>query len=190
MRPFACGSPEHPHSVFQSTHPRGVRQGIISSGYMEELVSIHAPAWGATLGPAGKKQLGRFQSTHPRGVRPSVDRARRLDMHWFQSTHPRGVRRRDGRQIGGKSGFQSTHPRGVRRDHPAAGAGRWRFNPRTRVGCDVTTLWRLRAAALVSIHAPAWGATPRLTPSAAYWTVSIHAPAWGATRPRDAFLPN
>ena len=56
--------------------------------------------------------------------------------------------------------FQSTHPRGVRR-HPSSQGrrGLGRFNPRTRVGCDVhhdVAFWR---GVEVSIHAPAWGAT-------------------------------
>ena len=33
----------------------------------------------------------------------------------------------------------------------------------------------------VSIHAPAWGATPWYRGGAGSWMVSIHAPAWGAT---------
>ena len=33
----------------------------------------------------------------------------------------------------------------------------------------------------VSIHAPAWGATPSKTAKLVKTVVSIHAPAWGAT---------
>ena len=35
-------------SKFQSTHPRGVRRGIVQQSYGDASVSIHAPAWGAT----------------------------------------------------------------------------------------------------------------------------------------------
>ena len=35
---------------------------------------------------------------------------------------------------------------------------------------------------IVSIHAPAWGATPASRCQASISAVSIHAPAWGATR--------
>ena len=35
---------------------------------------------------------------------------------------------------------------------------------------------------VVSIHAPAWGATHFFVPNRLIWDVSIHAPAWGATR--------
>ena len=34
---------------------------------------------------------------------------------------------------------------------------------------------------MVSIHAPAWGATHALATTAMNFEVSIHAPAWGAT---------
>ena len=50
------------------------------------------------------------------------------------------------------------------------------FNPRARMGRDFAGL---EAAARVSIHAPAWGATRRLDQR--FDKVSIHAPAWGAT---------
>ena len=76
----------------------------------------------------------------------------------FQSTHPRGVRLYHRAAREHYVEFQSTHPRGVR-----LGAGR-RF-------CDEA----------VSIHAPAWGATPLHVPAGRQKAVSIHAPAWGAT---------
>ena len=77
----------------------------------------------------------------------------------FQSTHPRGVRRVF--PVCGRAArwFQSTHPRGVR---PARHA-------------------YITDGSQVSIHAPAWGATPAIPPTAAPTPVSIHAPAWGAT---------
>ena len=78
------------------------------------------------------------------------------------------------------------------------------FNPRARVGRDLSSLstrlweslfqstrprgarhhfwWTVRAwGEFVSIHAPAWGATRKLTPHIPPYYVSIHAPAWGAT---------
>ena len=54
---------------FQSTRPRGARplcacvfQSIIH-------VSIHAPAWGATIKANGGTITQKFQSTRPRGAR-------------------------------------------------------------------------------------------------------------------------
>ena len=57
-------------SMFQSTHPRGVRRSFFS---VVELLDL----W--------------FQSTHPRGVRQCVFYKNAVDK-MFQSTHPRGVR--------------------------------------------------------------------------------------------------
>ena len=124
----------------------------------------------------------------------------------FQFTHPRGVRRNACWTLpAGKIWFQSTHPRGVRlqrHHHPTK--GNTGFNPRTRVGCDVRSLAirnierqfqsthprgvrhesSIGIAAeqlLVSIHAPAWGATQPRCVGMTEGVVSIHAPAWGAT---------
>ena len=77
------------------------------------------------------------------------------------------------------------------------------FNPRTRVGCDCkrrgiaptprefqsTHPGGVRQAPgcadclldQISIHAPGWGATPRMRQSKIYHCISIHAPGWGAT---------
>ena len=55
-----------------------------------------------------------------------------------------------------------------------------RFNPRTRVGCDVIIHVDFDNVQ-VSIHAPVWGATLRLGYCLAIKVVSIHAPVWGAT---------
>ncbi len=97
--------------------------------------------------------------------------------------------------------FQSTRPHGAR---PAVG-DRWRgprcFNPRARMGRDNRRAY-FGSECIVSIHAPAWGATggsaglpdparfnPRARmgrdnnryPDIRLGIVSIHAPAWGAT---------
>ena len=102
--------------MFQSTHPRGVRPDLAGVLFPKAVVSIHAPAWGAT--PAQNS-----------------------------------------------SASYSTG-----------------FNPRTRVGCDHSTINALSHVFKVSIHAPAWGATPKHRASGTVkLRVSIHAPAWGAT---------
>ena len=90
--------------MFQSTHPRGVRRPsfprlrplvqcfnprtrvgcdnqLREAFALQRFVSIHAPAWGATIDafiPSGPPVM--FQSTHPRGVRRRcAGRGRRLD---------------------------------------------------------------------------------------------------------------
>ena len=55
------------------------------------------------------------------------------------------------------------------------------FNPRTRTGCDRADA-RLRHKEIVSIHAPARGATTERCCHHCHCGVSIHAPARGATR--------
>ena len=169
---------------FQSTHPRGVRQAKIDQGTNLELVSIHAPAWGATSKRVCPKRHT-LVSIHAPAWGATTDGSTVTEKRClFQSTHPRGVRRKSLP----KSCtlvmclFQSTHPRGVRL--------------LVAVVVPVTTF--------VSIHAPAWGATCAV-PSFTYHSggfqsthprgvrhelrqacemaglVSIHAPAWGAT---------
>jgi len=54
------------------------------------------------------------------------------------------------------------------------------FNPRARVGRDEARE-KLELDGVVSIHAPAWGATALINAMEFISQVSIHAPAWGAT---------
>ena len=123
------------------------------------IVSIHAPAWGATVFPQfmGYGAL-QFQSTHPRGVRLTV-RELVVKLVLFQSTHPRGVRR-----------FR-----------------RWRWGHGHHVSIHAPAWGATQRAAVchlsnVSIHAPAWGATYGIPVFyGEEGLVSIHAPAWGAT---------
>ena len=101
------------------------------------VVSIHAPAWGATSSSHLGLYLGSaFQSTHPHGVR--LTGLRWVDIrNLFQSTHPHGVRHKP--NVAAHGGVSvSIHA-------PAWGATNkfllqvlfhLRFNPRTRMGCD------------------------------------------------------
>ena len=54
---------------FQSTHPRGVRLALNSTYGGKMVISIHAPARGATQRTKRVHFPTVFQSTHPRGVR-------------------------------------------------------------------------------------------------------------------------
>ena len=165
---------------FQSTHPRGVR-----------LLCIRWDRMGLS-----------FQSTHPRGVRQF--RIHNLS-GWsvFQSTHPRGVRRALRYRATWCKRF---NPRTREGCDDSAGGPKVRqqcFNPRTREGCDVDQRRADRkastfqsthprgvrhkckasfsAVSLVSIHAPARGATLNSQLKLVTSNVSIHAPARGAT---------
>ena len=105
-----------------------------------DIVSIHAPAWGATRGIMSV-------ITTPRGFNPRT-----------------------------RVGCDSAVAYGQ-----SAGSG---FNPRTRVGCDGGHNDRGGLVRVVSIHAPAWGATRQdAEQKEREHYVSIHAPAWGATPP-------
>ena len=77
--------------------------------------------------------------------------------------------------------FQSTPPHGGRLFF----SNRWRtsagFNPRPRTGGD-SSLGHWPMAEIVSIHAPARGATSPTPPRPCRPLVSIHAPARGATK--------
>ena len=94
---------------------------------------------------------------------------------------------------------------GTTQKFPAPRHESFRFNPRARVGRDrhfqsvLQTIYRFQSTrprgarlafngnvdvdVLVSIHAPAWGATMGKLIGPDIVGVSIHAPAWGATHP-------
>ncbi len=123
-----------------------------------------------------------FQSTRPRGARPNTALASN-PQNLFQSTRPRGARQRF--DAGGQASaqFQSTRPRGARPEVRTERLTLVSFNPRARAGRDVI-IEKFDALKLVSIHAPARGATCERTKDALQAKVSIHAPARGATHSR------
>ena len=121
-------------------------------------VSIHAPAWGATLrGVEGGVKV-RFQFTRPRGARPQV--VSEQDAGFTVSIHaPAWGATLRGVEGGVKVRFQFTRPRGARPQPRRACPHAVRFNSRARVGRDAPAHGRRRPREQVSIHAPAWGAT-------------------------------
>ena len=78
-----------------------------------QIISIHAPQWGATVHMPLNSIDSLFQSTHPSGVRQIASRQEEVD-ELFQSTHPSGVRPVPLVFWFANSQFQSTHPSGVR----------------------------------------------------------------------------
>ena len=169
-------------------------------------VSIHAPAWGATIRSTLDKAITRRFNPRARVGRDGLLRVAPAAPTGF---NPRA---RVGRDIAKFTAreymkeFQSTRPRGARPSpiNISTGAASC-FNPRARVGRDRMKILRkavhglfqstrprgarpLLGSALVnlrvvSIHAPAWGATSYIVPFCKKNVpVSIHAPAWGATR--------
>ena len=191
--------------MFQSTRPRGARHWTQQGRRKMLYVSIHAPAWGATRPTPPILQPAWFQSTRPRGARPKASSI----ILTHSSFNPRA---RVGRDL--QARLQSCacvcrfNPRArVGRDTPSGAncVSLNSFNPRARVGRDFDAC-ASGEDALVSIHAPAWGATvshrrhtslyARFNPRArvgrdlvgdqrvGHHGVSIHAPAWGATGKR------
>ena len=120
-------------------------------------VSIHAPAWGATVALF---------------LIPS---------HLlFQSTHPHGVRRTSWPRVEAVYGFNPRTRMGCDQGYQVLYGFCYCFNLRTRMGCDANWI-ELFKLIWVSIHAPAWGATAESVIADGVIGVSIHAPAWGAT---------
>ena len=182
---------------FQSTRPRGARRtraarcatcarsfnprarvgrdgeqlvGLVAVA----VVSIHAPAWGATRDCVALAHRARwFQSTRPRGARPTQppqgsrercfnprarvgrDKTQKPSFSRVEGFNPRARVGRDCPRLTWPLAltlFQSTRPRGARHGHRAT---RWlflRFNPRARVGRDP----RLRPG-----RRRQWGFNPR-----------------------------
>ena len=189
--------------MFQSTRPRGARRDSGSVASRRRVVSIHAPARGATGNLRACRACPEFQSTRPRGARPSRSRPRSW-IALFQSTRPRGARHAQCPGIAvlyfvsihapargatvfrlfeiivGQM-FQSTRPRGARRDglstegvRPPFQSTRPRGARRHQRGCAGIDIRRFNPRARE-------GRDTGDPLSSEFLTVSIHAPARGAT---------
>ena len=163
-------------------------------------VSIHAPVWGATQLVCKTQLLAVFQSTHPCGVRPN----HLVFVDYFACFNPRTRVGCDETLTSNAAAILvsihapvwgatntihillnvwivSIHaPVWGATSNPNRFFIRICFNPRTRVGCDLS-LGSHASAGVVSIHAPVWGATIRADKFYIAPPVSIHAPVWGAT---------
>ena len=128
-------------SLFQSTHPHGVRPPAPITPRAVSMISIHAPAWGATR-PAGSVAADYMISIHA----PA----------WGATRFPCPRSRASTISIHAPAW-------GATRDLLADFMIISYFNPRTRMGCDPAILNCLLISS-ISIHAPAWGATDTLTP--------------------------
>ena len=150
-----------PTLTFQSTRPHGARHRDACYRSLGTLVSIHAPAWGATANRQAEIQShnvsihapawgatwcgtiafdkdGQFQSTRPHGARRAKLRGARCRCMTFQSTRPHGARPRPTpSRTTQHTEFQSTRPHGARPICRTANfASFTRFNPRARMGRD------------------------------------------------------
>ena len=146
--------------MFQFTLPRGERPDAPRKSDKGAKVSIHAPAWGATITFFIINQICNSFNSRSRVGSDTLSYSGLILTIVFQFTLPRGERLVEHGLLSEVGEFQFTLPRGERRD----------IDPEQR---------EERA---VSIHAPAWGATQRPPEACAPFPVSIHAPAWGATK--------
>ncbi len=103
------------------------------------MVSIHAPQWGATSNNWKGQTEPKFQFTHPSGVRLKLI-IKEFRHGKFQFTHPSGVRPVIDEIESLQHKFQFTHPSGVRPSSSSRTIRKCRFNSRTPVGCDATSL--------------------------------------------------
>ncbi len=125
------------YKAFQSTLPRGERRAHAPRRSSSIIVSIHAPAWGATLSALSS-------TATPCGFNP---RSRvGSDGRRYRST-PDSVK------------FQSTLPRGERRKRVCSVVGRTHVSIHAPAWGATYPVAIMIAGGAVSIHAPAWGAT-------------------------------
>ena len=109
---------------FQSTLPRGERQCYVNEYRHQNIISIHAPARGATSQEKESRRSSRkFQSTLPRGERPADS-----SVGSVQACEDFNPRSREGSDFDLNDRF----------------SGRTYFNPRSREGSD-TALQRQKA---------------------------------------------
>ena len=168
---------------FQSTLPRGERRGAENDSLRGTVISIHAPARGATdfrlevesghvisiHAPARGATLSwaygnadDFISIHAPARGATVAQAPNQCYHsYFNPRSREGSDKRRRSSQASRIRFQSTLPRGERQE-------------KAQLCTDATT---------ISIHAPARGATRPPVHTAQGQPISIHAPARGATPP-------
>ncbi len=176
-------------------------------------VSIHAPARGATTVERMVHVAHGSFNPRARAGRDPAAAGGSVWRFWFQSTRPRGARRMprplpphqrpsfNPRARAGRDIAPSAFPWFCRSFNPRARAGRDLIARRSRHPLGLFQSTRPRGARLglhvvvpdfnllVSIHAPARGATQPMDFFPRCAEVSIHAPARGATRGMARVLP-
>jgi len=154
-RLFACDL------IFHSFNPRARmgRDPMVASLSAFVLVSIHAPAWGATIYPRRISYRLRFQSTRPHGARRSqggisimlcrfnprarmgrdaTKQTQEAEVYSVSIHAPAwGATSFDGVAVYNQHMFQSTRPHGARLIFFAFACSMHCFNPRARMGRDL-----------------------------------------------------
>ena len=159
-------------SIFQSTHPRGVRPddhganqdyryfnprthvGCDSdhrSANTTFSISIHAPTWGATSVARLLLQICRI-SIHAPTWGATVRREQNIFNKYISIHAPTWGATPVYRKYIVPLKFQSTHPRGVRPQKFQMFQLKNHFNPRTHVGCDIKKIFKLLIILFQSTH--------------------------------------
>ena len=144
---------------FQSTHPHGVRPKTMRRAARKHSISIHAPAWGATILRLPSPLLLQISIHAPAWgatlMVPVSHEVASISIHApaWGATWPSGS-------------IPAAHGNFNPRTRMGCDPSKMHrffvckyFNPRTRMGCDAFFRRFIVAQAFISIHAPAWGAT-------------------------------
>ena len=123
-------------SLFQSTHPRGVRHRPLDERIAEFI----------------------FQSTHPRGVRPPHHTVPPRPRNFNPRTHVGCDEDSKAPEMSPEQ-FQSTHPRGVRLGERLHAVQRIAISIHAPTWGATNAYAAVNDLQRISIHAPTWGAT-------------------------------
>ena len=127
-------------TLFQSTHPHGVRLNEQAANKLSDVVSIHAPTRGATTFAGAVFSIWVVSIHAPtRGATTPTYKTQPLTSRFNPRTHT-GCDKPVSRCASFTDKFQSTHPHGVRHRRVEIQTGIARFNPRTHTGCDLFLL--------------------------------------------------
>ena len=145
------------------------------------MISIHAPARGATIMIRWHPVIHRFQSTLPRGERLNDTElgAKRLQ---FQSTLPRGERHGQDFQWRDYYLFQSTLPRGERQSMSYVKEDILQFQSTLPRGERLTFTHFFLFVQIFQSTLPRGERLSRTSIVDCFCRISIHAPARGATQ--------
>ena len=164
---------------------RGATKVTVHFNQNHSNISIHAPARGAT-GDAKDIWLA-VRNFNPRSregsdIQPTRNKRETADK--FQSTLPRGERHHSVAFSVFLLPFQSTLPRGERHARAETDVRKKNFNPRSREGSDCDRVGRFREVCKFQSTLPRGERRFAICSPSLILGISIHAPARGATAPR------
>ena len=148
-----------PRYWFQSTLPHGERHmgfGRLNTMYMFQSTLPHGER------PASLPRViipDPFQSTLPHGERPRIRGRKQLEQDSFNPRSRMGSDQQPGGYRYNGRGFNPRSRMGSDRNSLSSCFRLISFNPRSRMGSDFLPRAGLPYFLMVSIHAPAWGAT-------------------------------